>query len=140
MKPFARSDRVGGQIQKALSDLLHRSIKDPRLEKVLITGVKMSRDLRLARIYFTLTDHPRAGDDASVKAGAKNQKTGLQKSQEDAAKGFKSALGFIKRSLAQELGLRYMPDLRFYSDQSFDYGSRIETLLKTLKTDHARDN
>jgi len=67
MKPFARSDRVSGQIQRALSDLLRKNIKDPRLEKVIITGVKMSKDLRLARIYFTLSDHvlsdpPRAAE------------------------------------------------------------------------------
>lgn len=125
MKPFARSDRVGGQIQKALSDLLHKNIKDPRLEKVIITGVKLSRDLRLARIYFTLSDQG-----TSDTLGPQN----------DASEGFKSALGFIKRSLAQQLGLRYMPDLRFYYDQSFDYGEKIETLLKTLKIDHAPDN
>jgi ribosome-binding factor A len=125
MKPFARSDRVSGQIQRALSDLLRKSIKDPRLEKVIITGVKMSKDLRLARIYFTLSDH------------VLSDPPGPQK---EAAEGLKSALGFIKRTLAQQLGLRYMPDLRFYYDESFDYGEKIETLLKTLKTDHAPDN
>jgi ribosome-binding factor A len=52
MKPFARSDRVSGQIQKVLSEILLKKIKDPRLEKASITDVKMSRDLRIARIYF----------------------------------------------------------------------------------------
>jgi len=125
MKPFARSDRVSGQIQRALSDLLRKNIKAPRLEKVIITGEKMSKDLRLARIYFTLSDHVLSDP---------------PEPQKEAAEGLKSALGFIKRTLAQQLGLRYMPDLRFYYDESFDYGEKIETLLKTLKTDHAPDN
>ena len=125
MRPFARADRVGGQIQKAMSDLLHKKLKDPRLENVTITGVKLTRDLRLAKIYFALSDAVQDGGD---------------KAQRDAAQGFKSALGFIKRSLAQQLGLKYMPDLRFYYDPSFDYGLKIETLLKTLKNDHASNH
>ena len=52
IKPFERSARVGGQIQRALSELLIKKIKDPRLEAVVITGVKMTRDLRLAKIYL----------------------------------------------------------------------------------------
>ncbi|MBW2099960.1 MAG: ribosome-binding factor A, partial [Deltaproteobacteria bacterium] len=52
MKPFTRSDRVGTKIQKVLSELLRKSINDPRLETTTITGVKVSRDLRLAYIYF----------------------------------------------------------------------------------------
>ncbi|MBW2633909.1 MAG: ribosome-binding factor A, partial [Deltaproteobacteria bacterium] len=54
MKPFSRSDRVGGQIQRALSDLLHKNVGDPRLEGTTITGVRMTRDLRIAKIYFTM--------------------------------------------------------------------------------------
>ena len=125
MKPFARSDRVGGQIQRALSDLLCKNIKDPRLEKVIVTGVKMSSDLRLARVYFTLSERVPSAPLTP---------------QKEAVEGLNSALGFIKRTLAKQLGLRYMPDLRFYYDESFDYGEKIETLLKTLRTDHAPDN
>ena len=53
MKPFSRSDRVGGQIQRVLSDLLYKNVSDPRLEGATITGVKMTRDLRIAKVYFT---------------------------------------------------------------------------------------
>ena len=115
MKPFTRSDRVGGQIRKALSELLQKDIKDPRLKMTSITGVKVSADLKNARIYFiTLGD-----------AGRKKE----------AAAGFKTALGYLKRELAPKLGLRYMPELKFFYDESFDYGSRIDSLLKSLKTD-----
>jgi len=120
MKPFARSDRVSGQIQKVLSEILLKKIKDPRLEKASITDVKMSRDLRIARIYFVAP--------------------GNQKSLEEAAEGFKSALGYVKRTLARRLGLRYMPDLKFFYDESFDYGSRIDKVLKAVKADNGPNN
>ena len=94
MTSFARADRVSGLIQETLSDLLKKRIHDPRLQMVTITKVKMSADLKLARIYFAIY-----GDD---------------KKSEDAAKGFESARGFIKRILARKLGLRYMPDLKFF--------------------------
>ncbi|MDH3566427.1 MAG: 30S ribosome-binding factor RbfA [Desulfobacteraceae bacterium] len=116
MKPFARSDRVCGHIQKALSDILLKKIKDPRLEFATISNVKMSRDLRIARIYFTTT--------------------GDKKSVEEALEGFKSAIGYVKRTLAGQLGLRYMPELKFFYDESFDYGSHIDKILKDVKADN----
>jgi len=115
MTSFSRADRVGGLIQETLSDLLNKSIHDPRLKRATITSVKMSADLKLARVYFAIY-----GDD---------------KKSEDAARGFESARGFIKRILAPKLGLRYMPDLKFFYDDSFDYGSHIDQLLEKIKTD-----
>ncbi len=120
MKPFARSDRVGGQVQKVMAELLQKEIKDPRLDRVTITGVRMSRDLKIAKIYFTTP----SGDDAHAAALA----------------GFDRARGFVKRELAHRLGLRYMPDLKFFYDESIDYGERIERLLKSVKQDDTDDH
>ena len=120
MTSFSRADRVGGLIQETLSDLLNKSIHDPRLKRATITSVKMSADLKLARVYFAIY-----GDD---------------KKSEDAARGFESARGFIKRILAPKLGLRYMPDLKFFYDDSFDYGSHIDQLLEKIKTDNGPDH
>jgi len=117
MKPFKRADRVSGLIQRALSEILHKRIKDPRLEMTTITGVKMSSDLKLARIYFTTS--------------------GGMKSIEDALEGYKNALGYLKRILARQLGLRYMPEIQFFYDDSFDYGSHIDKVLESIKTDNA---
>lgn len=114
MKPFSRSDRVGGQIQRVLSDLLRKDVSDPRLAGAIITGVKMTRDLRIAKVYFTT-------------AGGKEK---CRETEE----GFKSAVGYVKRSLGRTLGLRYMPALQFYYDESFDYGANIEKLIKSTKT------
>jgi ribosome-binding factor A len=56
------------------------------------------------------------------------------------AAGFKSALGYVKRTLAHQLGLRYMPDLRFYYDDSFDYGSHIDKVLNSITKDNESIN
>ena len=120
MKPFARSDRVGGQIQKILSEILLKKVKDPRLKNASITDVKLSRDLRIARIYFVLS--------------------GNKKNVEEVLEGFNSAIGYVKRTVARQMGLRYMPDLKFFYDESFDYGSHIDNVLKALKADNGPNN
>ncbi len=118
MKSFPRSDRVGGHIQRVLSDLLRKDIKDPRLEMVTITDVKLADDLRKARIYFA---------------------TSTPKNIKRAMEGFKSAHGYVKRILAKHLGLRYMPNIEFLYDESFDYASYIDKLLKSTKTDNEKN-
>ncbi len=120
MMPFSRADRVSGLIQEVLSDLLKKDIHDPRLKMATITNVKMSRDLKLARVYFSIF-----GDSNKAQA---------------AADGFESARGFIKRSIASKLSLRYMPDLKFFYDESFEYGSHIDELLRKITTDNGPDN
>lgn len=120
MRPFSRADRVGELIQKELSAILHKEIKDPRLDMITITGVKLSADLKHARIYF------------STAMG--------EKSRQDAMHGFKSALGYIKRTLASKVRLRYMPEIKFYYDDSFDYGSRIDKLLKSINSHDGADH
>ena len=119
MKPYSRSDRVGGQIQKVLAELLHKEIGDPRLANTTITAVKMSRDLRIAKIYFATE----LGNDK----------------QQAAQDAFQRAKGYVKRELAQRLGLRYMPDLKFFYDDAIDRGARIEKLIKMVTDNDKAD-
>jgi len=107
-----RTAQVGGLIQQEISELLVRKIKDPRLEMVTITGVEVSPDLKLARVYFSRFGNP---DDVQ---------RGLE--------GLQSAAGFIKRELGHRMKLRRIPDLEFKQDTSFEYGDRIESILKDL--------
>ena len=113
MKAYPRSDRIGGLIHRTLSNLLQRHISDPRLLMATITGVKMSRDLRKANVYFATS----GGEEANARA----------------TEGFESAMGYIKRTIARELGLRYMPELKFLYDESFDYGSKIDNVLESIR-------
>lgn len=119
-RSFNRAERVGGQVQKVLAGLIRKGVNDPRLAQVTISEVTLSRDLRLAKVYFTA--HGGAHDKKAILAG------------------FESAKGFIKRELARELGLRYMPDLKFFYDGSFDYGAHINRVLKSIITDDEKNN
>ena len=120
MTSFSRADRVSGLIQEVLSDILNKEIADPRLAMATITGVRMSTDLRIASIYFTIS-----GGESKINA---------------ATNAFEKARGFIKKKLARQLELRYMPELRFFHDGSFDYGSNIEKLLKSVTIENGKNH
>jgi ribosome-binding factor A len=109
---FQRSQRVGEAIQKEISDLLLRGLKDPRIGFVTITTVDVSSDLSLARVYFTVM-----GDDE------------VRKNTE---KGLKSAIPFLRRELGKRLRLRIVPDLTFSFDSSLEYGRRIESIIQQI--------
>ena len=119
MTTFSRADRVSQLIQQELSEILRKETKDPRLKMATITGVKMSKDLKNAKVYFSIS--------------------GTDRRREEVLKGFQSAHGHIKRTLASRLELRYMPELRFYYDESFDYGERIDKLLKSITDENGTD-
>jgi ribosome-binding factor A len=112
MTTYARSERVSRHIRSTLADVLRRHVKDPRLQRVTITDVDVSTDLRLAKIYFVT-----ASDEEKIQR---------------VLDGFQKARPYIKRLLGQELGLRYMPDLRFYYDDSLDHGARMEALFRSI--------
>ena len=112
MNPFSRTERVGEEIRKVLSEVLLKKVSDPRLQMVIVTEVRMTADLKIARIFFSIS--------------------GESKQRQEAMDGFNSASGFLKRVLARRLKLRYMPALQFYYDDSFDHGAKIERLLKTI--------
>ncbi|MBF0200111.1 MAG: 30S ribosome-binding factor RbfA [Desulfamplus sp.] len=112
MKPYPRAERIGVAIHTALSELMSRKLQDPRIEMATISSVKVTSDLRIAYVYFT--------------------QFGGGKKIDDAMEGFKSSRGFIKKTIAPKLGLKYMPDIKFVHDASFDYGSRIDNLLSKV--------
>ena len=108
---FKRAERVGDQIRMEVADILARRTKDPRVGMITVTGVDLSADLRLAKVYVTT----------------------LQEGREaHALEGLKSALGFIRAELGRRLALRYTPDLIFRQDKSGQYGNRMEKLLDSL--------
>ncbi|MFH1155420.1 MAG: 30S ribosome-binding factor RbfA [Pseudomonadota bacterium] len=119
MKPYPRSERIQAAIQTALSELLQKKVQDPRIELATISGVRLTSDLRIAYVYFSVF--------------------GNQERVEEVMEGFKSSKGFIKKMIAPKLGLRYMPDLKFVHDKSFDQGSKIDALLQSVSGDGKTD-
>lgn len=112
-----RCDRIADLLQQELADLLLRRVKDPRVEGVTITGVKVSGDLQHARVFYCVMSSPSSSG------------------REDVATGLAKATGFLRRELAGRLHMRFVPQLEFHYDASFDYGEKIERLLKELHQD-----
>ncbi len=109
---FKRADRVGELIMAETADILLKVIKDPRLHAVTITGVKITDDLRNARIYFV--------------------EMGKDDLNEEIQAALSKAKGFVRRELGHRLRLRLVPDIIFVHDKSFGYGNRIEKLLAEI--------
>lgn len=117
--PSQRAQRVGESIQQEISALLLRGLKDPRIGFVTITGVEVTPDLHLARVYYTVI-----GDDAA---------------RRNSGDGLKSSIPFIRHQLGKQLRMKYVPDLIFEYDASIDYGNRIESLLRDIHTAESDD-
>ncbi len=115
---YKRSDRVADLLNKEIANLIFRRVKDPRVANVTISGVEVSDDLKHARVFFCVMGRS-ADEDAK-----KNATLGLEK-----------AKGFIRLELGRRLSLRYVPQLQFEYDTSFEYGDKIEKLLKELHKD-----
>jgi ribosome-binding factor A len=109
-----RTDRVGALLQAALSELLLREIKDPRIGMVTITGVKISPDLKHASVYVTSM-----GDAAA---------------QTRMLAGLASARPYLQSHAGRRLGLRFTPELRFEIDPSIETAARLDRLLQSTRT------
>lgn len=110
---YKRSDRVGDLLLELVSQLLTKEVSDPRIGPVTLTGAEVSKDLRHARIYFSLLVE--------------------EKGRAEVLSGLKSATGFIRAKVAKELKLRFVPTLEFVYDDTQERARRIEELLREVK-------
>ena len=99
-------------VKEMVSGILRKDVSDPRIGFVSITDVKLTEDLKFARIYVSIY----GGEEAKTEAMA----------------GLKSATRFIRSNLAQKLDLRIMPDINFICDDSIEKGSRVLALMERL--------
>jgi ribosome-binding factor A len=107
---YKRADRLGDLIQKEISDILHRQIKDPRIGFCTIIRVAVSDDLRYAKVYVSIM--------------------GTETQQKNALLGLKSATGFIRREIGRRIALKHTPEIVFVLDKSVSHSFRIEQLIK----------
>jgi ribosome-binding factor A len=123
---FSRSRRVGELIQRELATMLTREVKDPRLAFVSITTVDVTRDLGLARVFYTV-----------INADVNNQ-NGHKKQSEDKEKvreGLEKASGFLRYELGHRIKLRIVPRLEFKYDESVLRGAQLTQLIDSAVAD-----
>jgi ribosome-binding factor A len=107
-----RSEKVADLIQKEISEMLLRSIKDPRIGFVTVTRVKVSEDCRFAKVYFSVV--------------------GTLDERNRSMEGLNSAKGYVRKELGRRVSLRYTPDLTFQFDPSIEYAIHMEEVFHHL--------
>lgn len=124
-REFARTDRVGQEIQKEVAMIIQREVKDPRLGMVTVNAVEITRDLAYAKIFVTF--FTLEGQNVDVSIDILNE-----------------ASSYIRTLLAKRIKARIMPELRFVYDKSMVEGVRMGNLVdKAVAEDvknHQDDN
>ena len=95
-----------------LTELLQHETKDPRLEAVTVSSVRLSPDRSHASVYFSVI--------------------GDAERERQAADGFAAAAAFLRREMGRRMRLRTVPELHFGRDTSYEYGDRMERLFDQL--------
>jgi ribosome-binding factor A len=108
-----RAVRVGDQILREIALLLLERVKDPRVRDVTVTGISLSNDLKLARVYYSVM--------------------GNENEAERAQSGLDRAKGFIKREIGLRMSLRYIPQITFVHDPTLESGSRMDRVFKKIR-------
>lgn len=115
-KGFRRADRVAERIRSELMDLLLRgSVRDPAAKDVVVSAVRVTDDLSIARVYVRVLEE--IGSDR----------------QDDVVDALGRATGFLRRELGHRLQLRHVPSLEFYWDDVVDSALRIESILDEIR-------
>lgn len=108
-----RPERVQEALRQEISRVALEDIKDPRVGFLTITRVELTKDLRYAKVYF------------SVLGGAKEKALAL--------KGLNSAKGYIKGVVADRIKLRLVPEISFRIDESIEHTEEIYNMFKRIK-------
>jgi len=114
-----RMFRVAERIQAVLATTILR-LSDPRLHLVTVTSVSVSKDLRVANVYWSVI-----GDESQ---------------RDQVAEAFEAASGLFRSSVASELDVRSAPLLRFFFDTTLDIQHKVDELMSRIKTEPSQDD
>jgi ribosome-binding factor A len=109
MLPYKRSQRVSDLLRKEIADFIMYKLKDPRIGFITVTGVDVTDDIKIARIYVSILKD-------------EERKTTIEI--------LNSAKSFIRSELSKRLRMKFIPSIEFRLDTSIEYGNKIERLLK----------
>ncbi len=112
-----RLSRVEMQLMRQIATLLEREIDDPRIKDVTISHVNMSKDLRHAKIYFTVLDESRA---------------------EKITFALNHTVSYLRRRVGESLALRVVPELFFIYDEDLHKAQQLTDLITSLNPDEKK--
>ena len=116
-----KNTRINGEVQKELSRIISREIKDPRIHAMTsVTQVIVTPDLKECKAYISVL--------------------GDEQAKADTLAGLKSASGYIRKELARSINLRNTPEITFYIDESIEYAINMSKKIDdVLSLDRAVD-
>ena len=112
MADSRRLIKYAGNIKKAVSSIIDLKVKDPDKGFVTITSVKISPDLKIASIYYTVL--------------------GNDEQKEKSKKALERSNGFIRNELKPSIKSRWLPELRFFYDDTLDQAQKINSLISRI--------
>lgn len=113
-----RGYRVADQIQRDLSELIARELKDPRVGMVTINAVEVTPDYAHAKVFFSLL----TGD------------------PEEATQGLNAAVGFLRNGLFKRLHIHTVPTLHFVFDRTTERASDMNALIAKAVASRSKDS
>lgn len=107
-----RANRVAEQMKKDLGDIISQKVKDPRIGFLTITDVDVTNDLQQAKVYVSVL--------------------GEEEEKEQTLLALDKASGFIRSEIGKRIRLKKTPEISFLFDEAFEYGSKIDAILRDL--------
>jgi ribosome-binding factor A len=112
-KNSIKNTRINGEVQRELSRIISREVKDPRIAPMTsVVTVEVAPDLKQCKAYISVL--------------------GDKEAQDNTIAGLKSSAGFIRRELARSINLRNTPEIIFILDQSIEYGVSMSKKIDEL--------
>ena len=111
-KPYDRIDRVNNQIHDILGGILNKNIDLNYLGFVTFTKIDVSRDLRLAKVFYSVINPTMPIEKVNIEMN-KHRKP-------------------FKKYMSPELSMKHTPDLKFFYDDTFEYAEYVSTLMKNI--------
>ncbi len=110
-KNSIKNVRINNEVHRELSNIIRNDIKDPRVcEMTSVTDVYVAPDLKTCKAYISVL-----GDDAQL---------------QETIEGLQSAVGFIRKKLAENVNLRNTPEITFVADDSIAYGVKMSKMIE----------
>ena len=119
-RPYKRTDRVGNQILSILGDVLTKYIDLSHVGFVTFTHVDIAPDLRTAKILYSILNPKMTREKARIEINQRRKA--------------------FKKFMSPELTIKHTPDLKFYHDDSLEYGEKIDRLFHDLDLEEKDDN
>lgn len=112
MLPYKRSQRVGDLLRQEIAEIIMNKVKDPRIGFVTVTGVDITEDLKIAKVFISILK---------------------EEERETTLQILNSAKSFIRSEVSKRVRMKFIPTIEFRLDESIKYGDRIERLLRELR-------